>query len=244
MKEHNLTLLSEGQIWGNCNESQLEVIRKYGIQAAITDLCILTGSYLCEDNYNIGKASSLFRRTGWFWTKSDDGDNDVRAVHWSGEKFERYRNERSGVVRPVLQSSKIFFQVLPNRTMGYNRIEEVEYGEYPQNAPDFDMQRRLENEYQRGMLQRTSRGYTFDKNDDFSRFQPVTYEEYEYNGKRYIRVEAKSSYGNFKLSNGKEYKNGDYVWVEVSPVKWLIDDRTNTLVSKIGLLAGIKFDNR
>ena len=37
-----LTLLSEGQIWGNDKERQLDVIRKYGIKAAITDLCILT----------------------------------------------------------------------------------------------------------------------------------------------------------------------------------------------------------
>ena len=38
-----------------------------------------------------------------------------------------------------------------------------------------------------------------------------------------------SEYNKFKLSNGVEYRDGDYVWVEVSPVKWLIDDRTGTL---------------
>ena len=31
-----------------------------------------------------------------------------------------------------------------------------------------------------------------------------------------------------KLSNGEEYKNGDYVWVEVSPVKWIPNYKTNT----------------
>ena len=30
MNNQDLTLLSEGQIWGNNKESQLEVIRKYG----------------------------------------------------------------------------------------------------------------------------------------------------------------------------------------------------------------------
>ena len=56
----DLTLLSEGQIWGNSNESQLEVIRKYGTKAAITDLCVLTGSYLCQDtNYNIDQDKRL-----------------------------------------------------------------------------------------------------------------------------------------------------------------------------------------
>ena len=51
MNNQDLTLLSEGQIWGNDKESQLEVMRKYGTKAAISDLCVLTGSFLCEDTY-------------------------------------------------------------------------------------------------------------------------------------------------------------------------------------------------
>lgn len=45
MNNQDLTLLSEGQIWGNDKESQLEVMRKYGTKAAISDLCVLTGSF-------------------------------------------------------------------------------------------------------------------------------------------------------------------------------------------------------
>ena len=59
-----LTLLSEGQIWGNNSEPQLEVISKYGTKAAITDLCVLIGSYLCENTkYNIDEDRSLTGRT-------------------------------------------------------------------------------------------------------------------------------------------------------------------------------------
>ena len=82
MKEHDLTLLSEGQIWGNSSEPRLEVIRKYGIKSAITDLCVLTGSYLCEDT--IDEDRSLTGRTSCFWTRSDDDDNDVRMVDENG----------------------------------------------------------------------------------------------------------------------------------------------------------------
>lgn len=246
MNSQDLTLLSEGQIWGNSNESQLEVIRKYGTKAAITDLCILTGSYLCEDtDYNIDEDRSLTGRTSWFWTRSDDGDNDVRAVIGSGSRGHFYRYGRFGAVRPALQSSVIFSRISPNRVRGYNGTEEVEYGEYPQNAADSKMQNILEKEYNRGM-NKTGRSYTFDslKCDDFdTEFKPVTYEEYEYQGKEYIRIKANSDFGGngFKLSNGVEYRNGDYVWVEVSPVKWLIDDRTGILISKKGLVSGIRF---
>ena len=77
----NLTLLSEGQIWGNSSEPQLEVMKKYGRKAAVTDLCVLTGSYLCEDiDYNIDEDRSLTGRAGWFWTKSDNGHDDACAV--------------------------------------------------------------------------------------------------------------------------------------------------------------------
>ena len=246
MNSQDLTLLSGGQIWGNSNESQLEVIRKYGTKAAITDLCVLTGSYLCEDtDYNIDEDRSLTGRTSWFWTRSDDGDNDVRAVHDAGFRFSKYRYGRSGAVRPALQSSVIFSQISPNRVRGYNGTEEVEYGEYPQNAADSRMQNILESEYNRGM-NKTGRSYTFDsvKYDDYDTgFKPVTYEEYEFQGKKYIRIKANSDFGDneFKLSNGVEYGNGDYVWVEVSPVKWLIDDRTGILISKKGLVSGIRF---
>ena len=246
MNSQDLTLLSEGQIWGKRNESQLEVIRKYGTKAAITDLCVLTGSYLCENkDYNIDEDRSLKGRTSWFWTRSDDGDNDARAVDQTGDRYYGFRYERIGAVRPVLQSSVIFSQISPNRVGGYAGTEEVEYGEYPQNAADSRMQNILESEYNRGM-NKTGRSYTFDsvKYDDYDTgFKPVTYEEYEYQGKEYIRIKANSDFGGnkFKLSNGVEYRNGDYVWVEVSPVKWLIDDRTGILISKKGLVSGIRF---
>ena len=246
MLDYDLTLLSEGQIWGNSNESQLEVIRKYGTKAAITDLCVLTGSYLCEDTaYNIKEDRSLTGRTSWFWTRSDDGDNNVRLVDEYGLLDSYRRGARNVAVRPALQSSVIFSQISTSRVRGYNGSEEVEFGEYPQNAADSRMQNILEKEYNR-RLKKTGRSYTFDSTEYHAYdtgFKPVTYEEYEYQGKEYIRIKANSDFGGnkFKLSNGVEYINGDYVWVEVSPVKWLIDDKAGILISKKGLVSGIRF---
>ena len=252
MIKMELTLLSERQIWCIDNKPNLEVIRKYGTKAAITDLCILTGSRLWEGT--IDEDKSLAGRTGCFWTISYDNGNDVRSVHYNGNMHCQFRNERCGAVRPVLQSSVIFSQISPNRVRGYNGTEEVEYGEYPQNAADSKMQNILESLYNNIGMNKTGRSYTFDsvKFDDYDTgFKPVTYEEYEYRGKRYIRIKAniyEPAYrrGNykFKLSNGVEYRDGDYVWVEVSPVKWLVDDKTGILISKKGLVSGIRFLDR
>ena len=244
-KNFELTLLSDGQIWGNSNEPQLEVISKYGTNAAITDLCILTGGYLCENTkYNINEDRSLTGRIGWFWTRS----NDVSAVDKEGNRCYSIRHARNGTVRPVLQSSVIFSQIYQSRVREYNGTEEVEFGEYPQNAADSRMQNILESEYNRGM-NKTGRSYTFDSvkyNDYNTGFKPVTYEEYEYQGNKYIRIKANSDFdgGKFMLSNGACYRNGDYVWVEVAPVKWLIDDENNQLISKKGLVSGIRFLDR
>ena len=245
MADQDLTLLSEGQIRGNSSKTQLEVMRKYGTKAAITDLCILTGGYVCNDfDYNIEEDKSLTGRVGWCWTKTADSDGDVYATSQYSSGGYAICERRNGTIRPVLQSSKIFSQIYQNRVKGFRQTEEVEYGEYPQNAADSKMQDILNLEYLRG-LKKTGRSYTFDsvKYNAFDKaFNPVTYEEYEYNGKGYICVKANSDFDGvfFKLSNGVEYSDGDFVWVEVSPVKWLIDYETRTLVSKKGLVSGIR----
>ena len=242
-----LTLLTEGQVWGNMYEDQLEVLKKYGTRSAISDLVILTGGY-CEDTctYMVPDDNSLKGRVGWTYTQSSDGDGDIYCVDRRGNRAFEYRYLRTGAVRPILSSSFVFSQIYPNSVMGYNNTKEVEYGEYPQYAPDKITQRKLESEFQNRRLQLTGKNYTFDGtvyNNCSQGFQATTYDEYKYNGRKYIRVIANSDYRSdrFKLSNGEEYRNGDYVWVEISPVKWLIDDRTKILVSKIGLLSGIRF---
>ena len=242
MNSKDLTLLSEGQIWGNSSEPQLEVIRKYGTKAAITDLCVLTGGILWKDTDCIDEDRSLTGRTSYFWTRSSDGKKNVCAVNVRGDLESLYRFVCNGAVRPVLQSSVIFSQISPNRVGGYNETEEVEYGEYPQNAADSRMQNILKSIYKIGM-NKTGRNYTFNstRNDDYDAKKTVTYDEYEYQGKKYICVKANISFVRYKLSNGVEYRSGDYVWVEVSPVKWLIDDRTGILISKKGLVSGIRF---
>ena len=241
-----LTLLSEENIWG---EKSLEVLKKYGTKAAITDLCVLTGSYVYETiDYNVKEDRSLTGRTSSFWTRTDDGDNDAYLVDVTGHMDNQYRYLRCFAARPILQSSEIFSKIFSNKMREFNGAEEVEYGEYPQNAVDLRMQNILESEYNMGM-NKTGRSYTFDsvKCDDYdTKFKPVTYEEYEYQGKKYIRKKTNSNFNgySFKLSNGVRYKDDDYVWVEVSPVKWLIDDKTKTLISKKALVSGIRFLDR
>ena len=127
-------------------------------------------------------------------------------------------------------------------------ILEVEYGYYPQKAVSKDMQLKLEQALKSGRLSRTGKGYTTDsKRYDYDgKFEPKRHEEYQYNGKRYVRVEANSDFGGneFQLSNGEKYRDGDNVWIEVSPVKWLVDEKAKIMLTEKVIFAGVQFNHK
>ena len=82
----NFTFLTEEQYFGS---NKLDILEKRGTKAAITDFSILLGAYV-SDNNHIDNDSSLEGRTGYYWTKSDDGDNDARVVYDDGLSCDNY----------------------------------------------------------------------------------------------------------------------------------------------------------
>lgn len=241
----NFTFLTEEQYFGS---DKLDILEKRGTKAAITDFSILLGAYVSD--YYIDNDSSLEGRTGWYWTKSDDGDNDARVVDDDGDGNCLTVNERNGGARPALPFSSI--SSIPTNGESGKRardgILEVEYGYYPQKAASKDMQERLERAYRSGSISRTRNSYTTDsrKYDDYDeKFLAKQHEEYEYNGKRYVRVEANSDFGGdrFTLSNGEQYRDGDNVWVEVLPVKWLVDEREKVMLTDKLIFSGVQFNH-
>ena len=89
----NFTFLTEEQYLGS---DKLEILEKRGTKAAITDFSILLGAYV-SNNIHIENDNSLEGRTGYYWTKSDDGDNDARVVDGTGSTDYRcvYNRSRS-----------------------------------------------------------------------------------------------------------------------------------------------------
>ena len=242
----NFTFLTEEQYFGS---DKLDILGKRGTKAAITDFSILLGAYV-SDNNHIDNDSSLEGRTGYYWTKSDDGYNDARVVNDNGNRTYDTVNLRNGGARPALPFSSI--SSIPTNGESGKRardgILEVEYGYYPQKAASKDMQERLERAYRSGSISRTRNSYTTDSTrytEYDTTFEPQTHQEYQYNGKRYVRVEANSYYdgNNFTLSNGEQYRDGDNVWVEVSPVKWLVDEREKVMLTDKLIFSGVQFNH-
>ncbi len=77
----NLTFLTQEQCFGS---EKLDILKKRGTKAAITDFSILLGGYV--SNYHVDNDSSLEGRTGFYWTRTDDGDNAARAVYCNGRR--------------------------------------------------------------------------------------------------------------------------------------------------------------
>ena len=102
----------------------------------------------------------------------------------------------------------------------------------------------MEQAYKDGNIKETGNKYTTDSrrydelNETFSKRE---LEEFEFEGYRYVRVEANFYVEDCTLSNGENYNYGDIVWVEVSPVKWLVDENEKIMLSDKILFAGVQF---
>lgn len=79
----DFTFLEENQIFG---DKQLDIFKKYGTKCAITDFAILLGGYVADSTYT-SEGSTLKDRTGWWWTRTPDGDNDARVVRSYGSSY-------------------------------------------------------------------------------------------------------------------------------------------------------------
>ena len=239
---NNFTFLTDEQIFGN---NQLDIISRYGTKCAITDFSILLGGYVSSDYYT-SEGNTRKDRTGWWWTKSSDGDNDARVVNSNGLRNWYNVSRHSGGARPALPYSLIQ-QVSSNGVRGTSGIKEIEYGEYPQTIVDKNYSRELERVYNNGSLKTTGKNYTTDSvryPGTNTSFKARTHTEYEYNGGKYIRFVGDSNCDGNVLSDGRTIKFGKAYWVYVEPITWLVDERANIALSKKIIFSGVQFKNR
>ena len=231
------TLLDINQVFGHYGTDLFRHIER---KCAITDFAILLGAFVSR--YCVDYDYSLKGRTSNYYLLSSDGNRNVQIVDATGSKDYARAGDRSIGVRPVLSFSTIS-DISPNGVMGRGGFLEVEYGEYPQYVVSKSMESELEQAYCSGTLRKTGKTYTTDSrkwNDKSSLFEAVEHEEYEYNGKKYIRYTNTDAN---TLSNGKQYGKGDNVWIEVSPLKWFVDDVARIMVCKNLIASGIRFCN-
>jgi len=240
----DFTLLTEEQI--ESGEKQLEVIQKYGMGAASTDLAVLLGSRPDEKKGGDYILTPEDECIDYTWTSVSLSGYIWAVAHKAPGRAGYYCCDRNSV-RPVLLPSETVKLTPTNHKTGVNDVEIVEYGEYPQMLADGETSQDLESLFQIGTLTQTGKTYTFDSanlEDQNTPFQPQTCTEYKYEGKKYIRCDKPCPYDqSHYLSDGGYPHKYEVFWVEVQPIEWLADP-TGTWVSKKALVGGIQFDTK
>jgi len=232
----DFTFLTEKQIWGNKDgKGQLDVLGRYGISVAPTDLAILFGCWTAIGHYTFEGDLCCS-----CWTSSPMNYGAVLSVSYEGVKDRTPPNEQQQSVRPVLPSS-ITAKLRPSKQWKLGCVNIVEYGEYPQTVADEQTSQELEKRYKSNSLQQTGKGYTFLERG--GSFRPITSSEYKFENKKYIRVLGKPVDDYTRLSTGKIAKKKKPYWVRVEPIEWL-KDKTGTWVSKKCLFSGVPFDTK
>ncbi len=130
---------------------------------------------------------------------------------------------------------------------GRNGILEVEFGEYPQWTCSKQLGKTLERLYRSNTLNKTGKCYTTDSRpySEYDKgFASQKHIEYEYNGKKYVRVKVNSYFDGSEItfSNGEKYKDGDFIWISVSPIKWLVDEKNDLAITKNIIVSGVQFN--
>ena len=154
-----------------------------------------------------------------------------------------YKNTVS--VRPYITYTGGLYNI-PTNDKSIKRTDdgllEVEYGYYPQDLASKEMQENLETAYKNRNLLKTTNTYSvFDKILNGKMIASIV-DEYEYKGKRYVRVDGEyARYDEFELSNGETYNRKDSVWFEVQPVKWLVNEETNSMITEKLIFSGVPF---
>lgn len=143
----NFTFLTQEQCF---ERDKLDVLKKRGTKAALTDFSILLGADVFEDR--VENDSSLEGRTGDYWTRSGRETNrQVHVVSSFGDELSDDAFDRKVGARPALPFTSI--DSIPTNGESGKRakdgILEIEYGYYPQKAVPRDMQEILEKAYLR-----------------------------------------------------------------------------------------------
>ena len=237
----DLTFLSEEELVG---DEKLEVIKKIGPKAAVTDYSILLGCYV-DNGYLDDEEKLPENKTATYWTRTyDPSFNLAGTIQHLGNFCYLDTDIRFFGLRPMVDYNEIEDLITNSRT-NEKGILEVEYGEYPQMLADNVTAEELEKLYQKKVLIKTKKKYTHDITkwqDKYFGFSEKREVEYQYKKEKYIRFVATTNSHQLVLSNGETSEEGKAYWIKVEPVVWYVDEERDVAFTKKIILSGIQYN--
>lgn len=238
------SLPEDYQIFGSYHRRKLNFINIRGKMADTTDYAVILGaSYL--ELLTVDYKSTI--KSGNYWTNRQNIDRNVDCVECLGNLRWFYYNRRNVGIRVKFKWSEVK-EYCSNIRIADDGVMEAEYGLLPSVAPKKWIQRELEEKFNSNALTTSNLNFTNDINtfNDYDKsFEPISQTVYEYQRKMYVRAEVKPNYDKkyIKLSNKEFYKAGNFVWIELRPIKLLVDELADTAISEKILIAGIPFNS-
>ena len=189
----------------------LPMLEKVGAAAPASDLALLTAQ---DDGFlTDGRCINYYLSEGGFASRFGTADKCAVCA-----------------VRPALQLEPGEEKLLGRRRQEGD-VTIVEYGRYPYTVLDESMRPLAGREYARGALEETGRQVTV-----AGEVRSV----YRLGGKEIVCVEAVSGGANgfVRLSDESVAAEGEDVFLELRPVRWLYDEGRQMLISCTALFAG------
>ena len=233
---YNSSLLKNGVKLISKNE--IDEIADYDMKCAMTDFALLLGGELF--NEHVDRDLTLTGRTCKYWI-DDFNAGFVGVISEEGKLS--YKNSKciNFGIRPVLHYNDESQLPIYKKKIK-DGIYEILYGDYPQYVADSDISEILESKFNNNTLNETGKKFTINDDIDIG-FFPKKIEEYEYKGKKYVRIECNYWSHQYHLSNGSICEGYNNYWVEVSPIHWILFEDSKMLVSKTSLISNIRFNN-
>ena len=210
-------------------ESTVEIV-KTGLglpfyRTAPTDYCLannVTQSQVME--------TATGESVGQWWTRTPHSANMVEKFNTYGDFMESSVDAGNIMVCPATQldtevvevqrviSDKIFDIQEVKDNKGKTLYHTISFGYFPKSYVGDELNRELDIRYCTGEVKPTGKKYTARMGLDGK----IEYaDEYEYFGKKYVRVQNKQ-YFNAKFKDGTPVKHNEYSWIAVEPITWKI----------------------
>ncbi len=205
--------------------------------AEVTDFSVCLGAKQIGTNMNKNE-------NGNYWI-FDNNKKEVKLIDRDG-RCEGTNLSEIHSVRPLLTNASNLPYII-KEIDGTSKLSTVEFGEYPQMVPSSITQDKLETKYDKQELKLTGNYYTVYKRTEIDKnsncfLETIELEEYEYNNKRYIRMEANFASGYSYLSDDYHHYTGEPIWIKVEPIKWYLyknNEGNDCLLSKDLLFSGV-----
>lgn len=235
------TVLRMDQVYGN---NKLDVFNRYGSETEVTSFAISRGTeyYQLKGVDNVSPLAGRYVCEYWTSTKVDNSVSKCYVYGRQKLSEEVAWNDNIGV-RIAIPLDQIRDEIEGTYSEEYGRgeIKVVIYGEYPQEVLSTEDEKKLNDYYEAGQLKATGKSYSawgycnelfYDGTERV--FERDQYPEFEFKGKKFVRAK------NSVFENGTSRD----IWVEVTPVEWLVDERTGLAVTKKCILGGIPLSRK